>query len=76
MDYIARVWNAFSKLVNVALLMGEPSESVSARAYREQWPVEGAINALFGWQNRHCRGAYAADRARAEAYLGLPKPLE
>lgn len=64
-DYLGRVWSAFSQLLNVVFLFGHPNESVSGRAYREQWFAERLINAMFFWQSRHCRGAYNEDRMYA-----------
>lgn len=59
------------------LLGGEPDESTSGRSYRE-YIVEGnrawrhayrAINALFFWQDNHCKAACEADLARARQRL-------
>lgn len=71
-DYIARIWSALSQLLNVLLLNGHPNESISGRCYREQWWAERLVNTMCFWQDRHCRGAHAADRAWAAKYASLP----
>ena len=75
-DYLGRIWSAVSQLLNVILLNGDPNESISGRAYREQWPAERGINALFFWQSRHCRSAYNTDRQWAIKFASLPERFE
>lgn len=75
MEYFSNVWNIFSKAINV-LIGGSPAESISARSYREQWPLEHLINGIFFWQERHCRGAYNMDIQRAQTYAFLPDRVE
>lgn len=41
------------------------NESVSGRAYRENWKLRKAINTLFFWQEDHCKMAYENDVQRA-----------
>jgi len=43
------------------------NESLSGRSYREGWPTEPLIDALFFWQRNpgHCERAYRNDCARA-----------
>ena len=62
------IFNAWSQLCN-ALIGGHSNESISGRAYREQWAIRYIINLIFFWQNNHCRGAYNADRDWAMEYL-------
>ena len=65
------IWNtlvALTQLLN-ALLFGEPDESTSGRAHRQQrklrWRiVRRVINAAFFWQRDHCESAWLAERAR------------
>ena len=65
------IWNslvALTQLLN-ALLFGEPDETTSGRAHRQQhklrWRiVRRAINALFFWQADHCESAWLAERQR------------
>ena len=72
LEYLGRVWSAFSQLLNVVLLFGEPNESISGRCYRQQWWAERLVNSVFFWQSRHCRGAHDADRKWAEDYALMP----
>ena len=69
-DYLARIWSAFSQMLNVIMLNGDPNESISGRCYRQKWikPML-IINACFFWQSNHCRGAYNKDRVWATQYL-------
>lgn len=78
LDYLGRVFSAFSQLANAVLLNGHPNESISGRCYREQWRCERLVNSLFFWQQRHCRGAYASDRQWAIETSRLPErsPVE
>ncbi len=75
-DYLKRLGDATSQLLNVAIFMGKnPNESLSGRAYRERkaseryhgfwWYMHLLINCLFFWQGNHCKAAYTADLARA-----------
>lgn len=65
--YAKSVGIAADQLIN-AVLGGQPSETLSVRAYRlgvldgrRGWRrVVWFINKLFWWQKNHCRGAYAA----------------
>lgn len=70
--YFARLFNAASRYVNVLLLSGDPTESISSRAWRSGWTrTVRVINACFWWQNNHCRGAYNKEVAAARAYIAL-----
>ena len=69
LNYLARIGSCLSHLANVILLNGHPNESISGRAWRNGWRIVPLINALFFWQNNHCRGAYSADMAWAIEYL-------
>lgn len=75
MKYLRHLLIAIDQLVN-ALLGGWADETLSARAYRQStrkrhwyWIMRG-INALFFWQNNHCRGSHAAEMERR--WLPLP----
>lgn len=58
-----------SQALNVALLDGEPDETISGRAFRQgvlggdpRWRRTAAvINAAFFWQADHCRGSHLRD---------------
>lgn len=71
MTYLANLWSATSQWFNT-LIGGDPNESISGRAYREQWWIEKLINGLFFWQSRHCRGAYNSDREWAIMFAKNP----
>jgi hypothetical protein len=58
----SRLFSATSQWFNVLLLNGHPNESISGRAYRQNWTAAvKVINGIFFWQSHHCRGAYAKD---------------
>jgi hypothetical protein len=60
---------AFSRFVN-CLFGGNEYESISARSYKEgRVFMMKIINALFFWQNNHCRGAYNNGLKRMKEYI-------
>ena len=72
LNYMGNVAVAFDQFVN-AICGGSCDESISAHAYRlhrdgKPWGwLMPVIDAIFFWQDAHCRGAY--DRERARFYL-------
>lgn len=72
---LMKVGDAFSQLINVALLPFHTdttaNESISGRAHRQGWKrTERAINWLFSWWERdHCRRSHEADLKRAAELL-------
>ena len=76
-DYVVRVGDAISQLINVVLFFSDnPNESISGRAYRQQenW-FWSAIKTVIDWvfsplQSDHCKKAYCADLMRARRLLG------
>lgn len=79
-DYFVRVGDALSQLVNVTLLFGKnANESISGRAYRQRneyrrWYLAyKIINALFFFQDNHCRESYLNDLLRAQALVNPNK---
>lgn len=71
LQYVIRVGDASSQLVNVAFLFGtNANESVSGRAHRlrnksKGWnTLRAAIN--FAFDDNHCEQAYLKDVERAE----------
>lgn len=62
---------AFDQLINT-LLGAAPDETLSARAYRLRlvstpWRVaQVVIDALFFWQDEHCKAAYFAEYERSQ----------
>ena len=74
MTYLKHLWNAWSQLLNVALLGGHPNESISGRCHREPWPrTKRVVNTMFYWQKDHCKSAYTNDIKWAKAYLEQDK---
>lgn len=62
---------AFDQMVNAAL-WGYADESLSARAWRNQYKKRRyavavkVINGLFFWQNNHCQEAYMSEKKRRQ----------
>ncbi len=68
--YLIRLLDSLSQVLNVALLNGDANESVSGRAYRENWEtVVKIVDSLFFIDPDHCRNAYLSDLARAYAII-------
>lgn len=62
------------------LFGGYADETLSSRAYRHaeiktdrRWPMV-IINALFFWQDEHCKHAYEAELERAHLPPGMRDP--
>ena len=82
--YIARelahgIAHSFSGSINVIFFRGSYHQSTSARAHLEQAHPAWAnrrrfINALFFWQDDHCRMAWEADYSRALAKVNANRP--
>ena len=75
LEYVVRVGDATSQLVNVAVLFGDnANESVSGRSHRlkdkhKAWAwMNASINFVF--DDDHCETAYNNDVARAAKTLG------
>lgn len=71
-QYFRNIAIAFDQLINCLIKGGTPDETLSSRAWRlscnnKYWyskiPCK-IINALFFWQNNHCRGAYTSELER------------
>lgn len=79
--YFKNIAIAADQLAN-AMIAGSPDETVSSRVYRGAvlavHPTRvarmayRAINALFFWQDDHCRAAYLREKHRAH----LPDELQ
>jgi|11BtaG_2_1085332.scaffolds.fasta_scaffold63932_2 hypothetical protein len=76
-QYLIRVGDATSQLVNTAVLFSDnPNESISGRAYRlndeQVWKqTEKTINFIFQkWDEDHCKQAFLNDLGRARKLLG------
>ena len=78
-NYLLRVGDALSQLLNVALFNGQANESLSGRSYRlrriPSWGyLYSFINSVFFWQEDHCKASYDADVTRAGQTLrGHPR---
>ena len=71
LNLLIHTGDALSQLANTLLLAGDPSESISGRAYRCGWRrTEAIIDWLFShFQANHCLKAYANDVERARRLL-------
>lgn len=58
-NYFIRIGDAVSQLGNVVLLNGMANESISGRAYRENWKIAKAIDFVLG--KDHCKESYEND---------------
>lgn len=56
---------AIDQLVN-ALLGGYADETLSARAHRTQSPLERYIDAIFFWDENHCRTSFQSELERRQ----------
>ena len=73
-QYLLRVLAWLSQGVNCILFGGHHDVTVSARAYlsreRRGWKIAyRTLNAVFFWQEDHCRDSWRADVAWAEEVL-------
>lgn len=60
-----RLWLLASQAVNALAFGGHPDESLSARAWREQWPK--GINRIDAWLGAgHCAAVYLQHLSRIE----------
>ena len=68
--WFIRLLDSFSQVLNVLLLNGDANESVSGRAYRENWSAAAKIlDSVFWFDPDHCSNAYLSDLARAYAII-------
>ena len=68
--YLVRVFDATSQLLNVLLLNGSENESISGRAFREDWKVTvRVIDTLLFWDKDHCASAHFNDVLRASFFI-------
>lgn len=59
-----------SRTFNAAVLGGSTHQTTSARVYIEDWPrAQRLINALFFWEEDHCRAAWEIEVFHAEKTL-------
>lgn len=79
LDYVVRVGDATSQLINVAILFGDnANESVSGRSHRlkDKSKAWGWLNASIDYifDDDHCERSYLNDVARAEKTVQEAKP--
>lgn len=72
MRWLQQIFMALDQLLN-AMLQGHCDETLSSRAHRMAvkrqpywWWLQRAIDALFFWQQGHCRNSYNAERVRSQ----------
>jgi len=59
-----------SRFINAAFLGGSTYQTTSARSHIEPWPrAKRIINALFFWQDDHCKWAWEREIAEARKTL-------
>lgn len=64
--WILQVLIAIDQLAN-ALLGGWADETLSAHAWRSDWTLrKSLINALFFWQEDHCKDSFDAEVERRQ----------
>lgn len=61
MTYFRHVLIAADRLVNT-IFGGRVGETLSSRAYREQWKIRPLIDTVFFWEVNHCEESYKWDR--------------
>ena len=70
MNYLINIATALSQLLNAAVFIGDPNETLSGRCWREDrmWAV-CVIDILFFFQQEHCYNSHLADRVFARKIL-------
>lgn len=66
MTYWKRVLISIDQLANVVVFDGSPDETLSARAWREQWKIRPWIDRLFFFEADHCQASYEWERDRRD----------
>lgn len=59
---------AIDQTINT-MVGGWADETLSARAHRCNWRIRSVINAVFFWQDDHCRASYESERQRRQLPL-------
>ena len=69
--WLTRLLVIISQSFNALVLMGNPDETVSARAYRTPWPtVRRILDTMFFWETEHCYKSHQRDITFARKLLG------
>lgn len=63
--YLIRIGDAFSQLLNVAILNGHPNESLSGRAWRTKSRWYLVIDIVLFFDKEHCKTSHLNDVAYA-----------
>lgn len=72
-DYLVRVGNALSQLLNTVFLNGHPNESISGRSYREGWhTAQKVIDTIFWFDPEHCMNSHLNERVWCRALFHRP----
>lgn len=70
LNYLVRVGNAVSQLLNTVFLNGHPNESISGRSHREGWTVvERVIDTIFFFDLEHCKNSHINERVWCRVIL-------
>lgn len=72
-DWLLRILNALSQLANVILLNGHPNESISGRAYRQNWKLRHVIDTLLWFDKDHCMNSHLNERVWSRQILSLER---
>lgn len=81
---LSRIGTILSQLTNVLLFNGHPDETISGRAYR-MGVIAGnpvwlrrmqIIDALFFWEEEHCRASHEEDLIFARAIITIGETLQ
>ena len=51
-------------------------ETISSRAFRENWRVESFINTLFFWEEDHCENSYWSGVSKRNSFPVLKEIVE
>lgn len=69
--WFMRLLVLISQTVNALILMGNPDETLSARAYRTPWPtVRRILDKIYFWETEHCYKSHQRDIDFAKRLLG------
>jgi len=70
MNYLIRIGDAISQLLNVVFLNGHPNESLSGRAYRTHSVWRIVIDLVLWFDKDHCKTAHFNDVKYARTLIG------
>ena len=66
LDWLKNILIGLDETAN-AILRGSPGETISARAWREQWRIVPLLDTLFWFDPDHCRTSFEARFTRTES---------